>query len=65
MEELRRAKENLIDIYVRTTQQPRDVIAARMDRDFWLTAGEAVAFGVVDTVVRERAPPAPDAAAPA
>lgn len=50
-------KKRLNEIYVKHTGQPFDVIEKRLDRDTFLTAEEAVEFGVVDRVLEKRTAP--------
>ncbi len=45
-------KNKLIDIMVKHTGQKRDRVSADMERDFWMSAEEAVKYGLVDKVVR-------------
>lgn len=45
-------KNKLIDIMTKATGQKRDKIAADMERDFWMSGDEAVAYGLVDAVVK-------------
>jgi ATP-dependent Clp protease protease subunit len=50
-------KRRLNDIYVRHTGQSYDVIERTLDRDSFMTAEEAQAFGIVDKVLEKRASP--------
>ncbi len=45
-------KNKLIDIMVERTGQKRDKVAVDMERDFWMSADEAVKYGLVDAVVK-------------
>ncbi len=45
-------KNKLIDIMTEQTGQKRDKVAADMERDFWMSAAEAVKYGLVDKVVK-------------
>lgn len=54
-EEILELKRRLNNIYVRHTGQPYDVIERKLDRDSFMTAEEAVAFGIVDKVFERRA----------
>ncbi|MBI4184588.1 MAG: ATP-dependent Clp endopeptidase proteolytic subunit ClpP [Proteobacteria bacterium] len=47
-------RARLNNIYVKHTGQPLDVIEAAVDRDRYMTAEEAKAFGIVDEVVVTR-----------
>ncbi len=44
-------KERLIDIMAKNTGQKRAKIKTDMERDFWLSAQEAVDYGIVDHVL--------------
>ena len=46
-----RLKELLIDIMTKNTGQKRAKVKDDMERDFWLDATEAVAYGLADTVM--------------
>jgi len=48
------------DLYVKYTGQPLDKIERAMDRDTFLEAEEAKAFGLVDEVYDKRPMPADD-----
>jgi len=50
--EMNRVKKRLDEILVYHTGQPREVIERDTDRDFFLTAEEAVEYGLIDRVVR-------------
>lgn len=54
--EVLRVKKRLQEILVEHTGQPMDVIARDTERDFFLTAEEAVQYGIVDKVVSRREP---------
>jgi ATP-dependent Clp protease protease subunit len=49
--EIIRQKEEMISILARHTGQSEDTIATDTDRDRWLTADQAVAYGLADTVL--------------
>lgn len=51
-------KKRLNEIYVRHTGQPYEVVEKTLDRDSFMTASEAQAFGIVDKVYEKRAAPA-------
>jgi ATP-dependent Clp protease protease subunit len=51
-------KRRLNEIYVQHTGQPYEVIERTLDRDHFMSPEEAVDFGLIDTVLTERAPPA-------
>lgn len=46
-------KNKLIDIMTKATGQKRDKVATDMERDFWMSGDEAVAYGLVDKVVKK------------
>ncbi len=50
--EMGRIKQHLNEILVYHTGQPMDVIERDTDRDFFLTAKEAVEYGLIDKIVR-------------
>jgi ATP-dependent Clp protease protease subunit len=52
--ELLRWKKVLTDIYVTTTGRSFDTLRADMERDNFMTAEEAVAYGLADKVIRKR-----------
>jgi ATP-dependent Clp protease protease subunit len=51
-------KKRLNEIYVKHTGQPYETVERTLDRDSFMTASEAQAFGIVDKVFEKRAPPA-------
>lgn len=53
-EEMRKMRETLYQVYVKHTGQPADVIARALERDNFMSAEEAKAFGLVDHVVDKR-----------
>ncbi len=52
--ELLRWKKVLTDIYVKTTGKDFDTLSKDMDRDNFMTAEEAVAYGLADKIVEQR-----------
>lgn len=52
--EIKKVKENLIDILTVHTEQPRIKIAKDIERDYIMTANEAKEYGIVDQVISER-----------
>lgn len=50
--EINRVKTSLDMILVEHTGQPMDVIERDTDRDFFLTAEEAIQYGIVDRIIR-------------
>jgi ATP-dependent Clp protease protease subunit len=53
--ELLRWKRELTEIYEKTTGQPLDKLKGDMERDKFMNAEEAVAYGLVDRIVSSRA----------
>ncbi|MCI0471038.1 MAG: ATP-dependent Clp protease proteolytic subunit, partial [Candidatus Aminicenantes bacterium] len=53
-EEIRKVKERLIDILTFHTGVKKDKIAADIERDFIMTAEEALKYGIIDQVISER-----------
>ena len=51
-------KKRLNEIYVKHTGQPYETVEKTLDRDSFMTASEAQAFGIVDKVFEKRALPA-------
>jgi ATP-dependent Clp protease protease subunit len=56
-------RKRLNEIYVKHTGQPMDEIERRLERDTYMSAEDAKAFGLVDHVVEQR-PAAPGDSAP-
>ncbi len=54
-EDIIQMKRRLNNIYVKHTGQPYEVIEKKLDRDTFLTAEEAVTFGIIDKVYERRA----------
>ncbi len=52
--EILKTRERLNRIYVTHTAQPLEEIEAKMERDTYMTAEEACAFGLIDQVVEQR-----------
>jgi ATP-dependent Clp protease, protease subunit len=52
-EALGRQRRRLHELFARQTGQPLDVIARDMERPHWLSAEEAIAYGVVGRVVEK------------
>lgn len=50
--EMARVKEHLNEILVHHTGQPMEVIEKDTDRDFFLSADEAVEYGLIDKIMR-------------
>ena len=53
--ELLRWKKVLTDIYVQNTGKDYETLRQDMERDFFMTADEAVAYGLADKVITQRA----------
>ncbi len=60
-EDIMKIKRRLNEIYVKHTGQDYDTIDKTLDRDHFMSADEAMAFGLVDKVLEKR----PDETAPA
>nr|YP_010006871.1 ClpP [Passiflora deidamioides]QNR05638.1 ClpP [Passiflora deidamioides] len=54
MEELLVIQENIVKIYAEKTGQPLETILADLDRDFFMSATEAQAHGIVDSIGRSK-----------
>jgi len=52
--ELLRWKEVLINIYVQHTRRSADQLKSDMERDNFMTAEQAVAYGLADQVITQR-----------
>jgi ATP-dependent Clp protease protease subunit len=53
--EIVRTREQLNRILAERTGQPLEKVAKDVDRDYWLTAPDAVEYGVIDQVLEKRA----------
>jgi len=53
-EDIIATKKRLNEIYVKHTGQPYEVVEKTLDRDHFMTAEEAQAFGIVDRVYEKR-----------
>ncbi len=62
--EILNLRKRLNDIYVEHTGQKFDVIERAVERDNFMTAAEAKAFGLIDHVVTHRDPPKEDSQPP-
>lgn len=47
-------KDMLHELYVQHTGQSLEVIKETMDRDFWMTPADALAFGLIDEIITHR-----------
>lgn len=54
-EDIMKVKRRLNEIYVKHTGQDYDTIETTLDRDHFMNAEEAKAFGIVDSVMEKRA----------
>jgi ATP-dependent Clp protease, protease subunit len=52
--EIKKMKETLIDILVDATGKNRDELAKDIERDFYLSAGQAKEYGLIDEVLPKR-----------
>ncbi|HSN97398.1 MAG TPA: ATP-dependent Clp protease proteolytic subunit [Candidatus Nanopelagicales bacterium] len=52
--EIKKIKETLIDILVDATNKGRDDLARDIERDFYLSAGQAKEYGLIDDVLPAR-----------
>ena len=51
--EIRNLKSELYDIIAKHSGQSLEKIAKDADRDYWMTASEAVAYGMVDNILQK------------
>lgn len=56
-EDIMATKRRMNEIYVKHTGQPYEVIEKTLDRDHFMTAEEALAFGLIDKVYEQREVP--------
>jgi len=49
--EILKTRDQIIDIYVQATGKDREVIGKALDRDTWMSADEALEFGLLDGIV--------------
>ncbi len=56
-EDIIATKRRLNEIYVKHTGQPYEVIERTLDRDYFMTAEEALKFGLIDRVYEKREAP--------
>lgn len=49
--EILKTRDQLVDLYAEATKQPRSLIEQKLDRDTWMSAEEAKAFGLLDGIV--------------
>ena len=55
-EDILKTKRRLNEIYVKHTGQPYEIIERTLDRDHFMSAEQAKAFGIIDEVISKRAP---------
>jgi ATP-dependent Clp protease, protease subunit len=60
-EDILKIKRRLNDIYVKHTGKEYEIIEKTLDRDHFMTADEAQAFGIIDSVQAKRPEDAPEA----
>jgi ATP-dependent Clp protease protease subunit len=49
--ELLRQRDELVNVYVRHCGRPKEQVERDLERDFFMTADQAIAWGLIDTVV--------------
>jgi ATP-dependent Clp protease protease subunit len=59
--EIMRLKDRLLEIFVRHTGREREVIERDTDRDLYLSAPQAVEYGLIDAVLKGAKEPAAEA----
>jgi ATP-dependent Clp protease, protease subunit len=52
--EILRSRDVLVDILAEKTLQPRDRILKDIDRDYYMSPGEAKEYGIIDAVITKR-----------
>lgn len=62
VKEMVEMRERMVDILVKATSQPRERVAADIDRDYTVRGDDAVAYGLVDTIIERRQLALPDVA---
>jgi ATP-dependent Clp protease protease subunit len=50
-EEIIKTKKELVKLYVEATGKSSEDVERALDRDYWLTAEEAVRFGLIDRII--------------
>jgi len=63
VKEMVEMRERMVGILAKATGQPRERVAADIDRDYTVRGDEAVAYGLVDTIIDRRQLALPAAAA--
>ena len=49
--EIQDTKERIIKLYVEETGQPEKKIAENLENDYWITAEEAIKYGLIDKII--------------
>lgn len=49
--EIQETKDRIINLYVEETGKPREKIAADIEMDYWMTAEEAIKYGLIDKII--------------
>lgn len=49
--EIIKTKNQLVNLYMQETGNARDIIEKKLDRDTWMSAGEAKDFGLIDKII--------------
>ena len=49
--EIQETKERIINLYVEETGQPREKIAEDIEMDYWMTAENAIEYGLIDKII--------------
>ena len=52
--EIEKTRTELFNIIARHSGQPFEKVAADGERDYWMTAEEALAYGMVDEILRKK-----------
>jgi len=63
VKEMVEMRERMVGILAKATGQPRERVAAAIDRDYTVRGDEAVAYGLVDSIIDRRQLALPAAAA--
>ena len=53
-EDIIKMKRRLNEVYVKHTKKPYEVIERTLDRDYFMTAEQALEFGLIDRVLERR-----------
>jgi len=51
--EILRTRDRIASVIARQTGQPKDKVLADMERDFWMSADEAIKYGIVARIVEK------------